>query len=447
MIGAESFKNLTYSVLTLLVSFIVISALSVGVIAPPACTISIAAPAPGSSWSGAHNIVWNANSCGRDFDIFHNLNGAGYPAGNTGNIVNNIDTGNNSGGTYAWGTANASDGSSYKIKVCKKDRTDECGESSTLIIDNTAPSGGSITYTDGYYTSASVPITYSTGSDATAGLNLASGKIERASATLTGSTCGSFGAFSTLATESDGSYTDAAVSSGNCYKYRYTITDSASPSNTVTYTSSNIAKIVICGNGVLETGEQCESPFDACCNPSTCQFEPASTTCRAAAGACDAAETCSGSDAACPVDGFQPLGTPCTNGFYCDGPETCDGSGNCAAGTAVDCSGNDISGISTCGNTPDDNPLTFDFRNPFSSVCVNDGADVGHCTTGDLTITNTCSIATCGAGCEPPSSQACTTGGLSGSQDCSAGCTWGACVPYITMNDISPFVSSLSSVV
>jgi hypothetical protein len=111
----------------------------------------------------------------------------------------------------------------------------------SFTLDTQAPSGGSITYTNGYFTSASVPITYSTGTDSGSGLATATGKIQRASATLTNGTCGSFSSFSDLATEFDGSYTDTTVATANCYKYQYLIQDAVA--NQATYTSANVAKV------------------------------------------------------------------------------------------------------------------------------------------------------------------------------------------------------------
>lgn len=108
--------------------------------------------------------------------------------------------------------------------------------------DNTPPSGGSIDYTDGYYTTASVPVTYTLGTDGESGLNTASGKIQRASAALlSGGSCDTFGSFSDLVTESDGSYDDNSVTTGNCYMYQYVIEDNAG--NEATYTSSNVAQV------------------------------------------------------------------------------------------------------------------------------------------------------------------------------------------------------------
>ncbi|MEM4347953.1 MAG: hypothetical protein QXN37_00045 [Candidatus Anstonellaceae archaeon] len=110
-----------------------------------------------------------------------------------------------------------------------------------VVVDTTAPTGGSISYNDGYYTTASVEITYNVGSDSGSGLNLSSGQIQRAEATLSNGVCGSFGAFSTIASDSDGSYTDTTVESDKCYKYQYVIYDNAG--NSVTYTSTNVAKV------------------------------------------------------------------------------------------------------------------------------------------------------------------------------------------------------------
>jgi hypothetical protein len=61
----------------------------------------------------------------------------------------------------------------------------------------------------------------------------------------------------------------------------------------------------------------------------------ATTTCRPATGACDAAESCTGTSGACPANGYVPSTTICvgtSNGGLCDGTDSCDGAGNCVDG-------------------------------------------------------------------------------------------------------------------
>jgi hypothetical protein len=107
------------------------------------------------------------------------------------------------------------------------------------------------------------------------------------------------------------------------------------------------------GNGIACTaGAQCASGFcsdGVCCNtacgggdPSDCQAcsvvagaaadgtcapRGAGIVCRAAAGACDVAETCTGSSAACPADRFAGTATICRAASgACDVAERCTGS-------------------------------------------------------------------------------------------------------------------------
>lgn len=63
---------------------------------------------------------------------------------------------------------------------------------------------------------------------------------------------------------------------------------------------------VTCGNGTIESGEQCDEgasngAADSCCT-AECLYRPAGNVCRGSAGLCDVAETCSGLSATCPAD-------------------------------------------------------------------------------------------------------------------------------------------------
>src|SRR3989442_5684890 len=130
----------------------------------------------------------------------------------------------------------------------------------------------------------------------------------------------------------------------------FNITDSPTLLDSFTLTADPSASSPICGDGLVTGSEQCD--LDAhngqagfCCS-ATCQLNSVATVCRAAvgacdvaetctgtspycpadtykasitvwrpvAGACDVAETCTGSSAYCPANGFQPDGTPCDDG-------------------------------------------------------------------------------------------------------------------------------------
>ena len=147
----------------------------------------------------------------------------------------------------------------------------------------------------------------------------------------------------------------------------------------------------ICDLNEYCTGSNANCPDDA---KSTAQ-------CRAAAGDCDIAEVCDGVNNDCPADVFQPVETPCDDGFYCNGNETCDANGNCQAGADVDCSENDITGIATCDYDPDNYYPTYDYFAGFTSQC---DEDTDSCTSypgnfpGD--VTHTCNVDQCSAECD-----------------------------------------------
>ena len=152
--------------------------------------------------------------------------------------------------------------------------------------------------------------------------------------------------------------------------------------------------LTTCGDGKIEGSEQCDG--GACCD-NTCHFASSGSVCRAANGSCDTAEVCSGASAACPTDSFKPAGTSCSDGSFCNGNEQCNGAGSCLSGNVVDCSANNITGINSCDNDPDNNPFTKDTRDSFNSVC---SEATQSCTTGDSTIFHQVpTVGTCGVEC------------------------------------------------
>src|SRR5438093_1391345 len=64
-------------------------------------------------------------------------------------------------------------------------------------------------------------------------------------------------------------------------------------------------------------------------------FQSSTFVCRASAGQCDVAETCTGSSGACPADGFQPSGTGCDDADPCTAGEVCGAAGACGGGTPL----------------------------------------------------------------------------------------------------------------
>src|SRR2546427_275759 len=140
-----------------------------------------------------------------------------------------------------------------------------------------------------------------------------------------------------------------------------------------------------CGDGTLDPGEQCDDGNNLngdCCSAS-CQFEAAGTVCRPAAGQCDVAETCTGTSATCPPNGFQPDGTACNDGDACTQTDTCQ-SGTCVGSNPVTCTALDQCHVAgTC------DPATGTCSNPTKpdGTACNDG--------NACTQTDTCQSGSC----------------------------------------------------
>ncbi|MEO7720348.1 MAG: LamG-like jellyroll fold domain-containing protein [Pseudolysinimonas sp.] len=119
---------------------------------------------------------------------------------------------------------------------------DVAGNSTTtslsLLNDTTAPSTGTVTYAAGPVGSTSLSVSFTTGTDAGAGIGTR--LLQRASATLLSGTCGSYSAFATVTggTNPTSPVVDT-VSYSNCYQYRYVVSDNVG--NTATATNTNVA--------------------------------------------------------------------------------------------------------------------------------------------------------------------------------------------------------------
>ncbi|KAI9218483.1 Metallo-peptidase family M12-domain-containing protein [Blastocladiella britannica] len=117
----------------------------------------------------------------------------------------------------------------------------------------------------------------------------------------------------------------------------------------------------ICGNGMVEDGEQCDCggvqgcAGNACCNTdctlksgavcddqsdnccTKCQItsSAAKQVCRATTGACDRPEMCDGRSKTCPADTFMPNGLPCNLTVTLSSPFVKETAGTCATGVCT----------------------------------------------------------------------------------------------------------------
>jgi len=135
---------------------------------------------------------------------------------------------------YSWTGTSSYTGASTVTAYDNAGNTGTC--SFTVTKDITAPSGGSISYTNATQTTTAVAITFNTGTDGGSGLNSGTGVIYSQSCAMSGSRCvpsGSWTLFNTTTT-SPQSFT---ATSGNCYYFIYNISDNVN--NAVSYTNLN----------------------------------------------------------------------------------------------------------------------------------------------------------------------------------------------------------------
>jgi hypothetical protein len=170
------------------------------------------------------------------------------------------------------------------------------------------------------------------------------------------------------------------------------------PASNVTFTDFNntqqtrifpqtFVNVTACDDGVFCNGVET-------CSQGSCQ-QGTPLNCSTLSDQCKVGE-CNEAFKNCTVS-FKPLSTPCNDGLWCSATDHCDGLGNCVQLTPRDCSGFNLSKVETCDNNPDSYHFTWDFRNSFTSICneTNDS-----CTSGNNTITHTCSVANCTAECD-----------------------------------------------
>src|SRR4029079_17832464 len=142
-------------------------------------------------------------------------------------------------------------------------------------------------------------------------------------------------------------------------------------------------------------GSNCDVAETCTGTSATCPadgFKPAMTVCRAQSGACDVPESCTGSSATCPTDVSALDGTICNGG-------NCTQSGSCQAGTCVGTSPVTCTAQDACHSAGTCDPNTGVCSNPpnqSGNTCDDDDAlvrgfeNIGDWTSsgGNLSATN-----------------------------------------------------------
>ena len=140
--------------------------------------------------------------------------------------------------TYDWSASSSASGAQSVVAHDNAGLT--ASSSFTVTPDTTAPSGQAIDNDGGpYYTTLAVPLTISDGSDSGSGLDASSGVVERQSATLASDSCAAWSGWSPVTLVGGA---DTSVLSGECYRYRYEISDNVGNQSSPS-ASSGTAKI------------------------------------------------------------------------------------------------------------------------------------------------------------------------------------------------------------
>lgn len=212
--------------------------------APPAPALSFSA-LTNAFWSGVGTTVFyrpGASSGGfqvsaSSTDTTAGIASYGFPAFPLGWASS---SGGASVRNYSWSAANPTAPVGAQTVIATNNAGGTASSTFTATPDAAAPSGGSVTHTNGYSTGTTLSVTHNKGTDALSGLNSASGILEGATATLSAGVCGTFGSFVLGATNPVSPYS-FPVTTGNCYKARYLISDNVG--NQATYTGASIAKV------------------------------------------------------------------------------------------------------------------------------------------------------------------------------------------------------------
>lgn len=172
--------------------------------------------------------------------------GAGWTPGGTVATDTNVSptpTANSFTGNYSFNTAGAV-AAPPTLKATAFDPANNPNATTFRLLPDTAqPTGGAVTYANGYAASTTVPVAFDYGTDG-AGSGIANWQLYRSDATLSAGTCTGWGAPYSIQTitgvhTGSGSFSDSAADQ-SCVKYEWRVTDNVG--NVETVVGANVVK-------------------------------------------------------------------------------------------------------------------------------------------------------------------------------------------------------------
>lgn len=137
--------------------------------------------------------------------------------------------------TYSWSGAPAAPGT-VNVTTTSNSGAVSAISPLTLMVDNTAPSAGTVSYVDGSTGGTTVSVSFTTGTDAGSGIGTR--LLQKSTAPLVGITCGTYSAFATISggTNPTSPVVDT-VATGTCIKYQYVVADHVGNAHTASSAS------------------------------------------------------------------------------------------------------------------------------------------------------------------------------------------------------------------
>ena len=208
---------------------------------PPSCSVSGISESSSYAYVSGKTIWYNTVSSG-GFNVYVSASDSGSGV-STVHFPDTVSLGgfdSSSPYSHSYGWTTSSSYSSSATVLCYDKAYNMGFDHFSVIKDTTAPSGGYVKYPNTVYTINHITIGLNTGSDNSGGSGIASGELQEAIATLSDTTCGTFGSWQNVTSTLDSTYT-VNIANNTCYMFRYVVKDRVN--NEVIYSSANIVKV------------------------------------------------------------------------------------------------------------------------------------------------------------------------------------------------------------